>query len=132
MNKHNQMLLMANLLAMLLLLASCASLPDWAVEHGIRIGRAIAAEYAPERSQVADAISEALAEVQKYIDAYKMEPLPSDYRLALSMALADQGLTPEQVQGILDKVFPPPDAIPAGLGQRTMNQYLMSIADELR
>ncbi len=141
--KHNEtrkhlvhILLMAISLAIIIIVTSCQSVPPWVGEHAVRIGIAIASEYAPEQDAVRVAIIEAIDEVQAQLDALKesgwlMEPTQEDYRRELIIALQEQGLDAETIAGIVDKIFPIESEIALAIGPKDYAGYLRQISDEL-
>ena len=141
--KNRTLLSMATLvLAMIMLVAAmwktngCASLPPWAVQHGLLIAGAIAEAYAPQREQIADSIVTSVELVQKLLDDLAMQPTPEDYRLTLAVTLEEAGLSKEAIDDILDRIFPPPPDVLGAYVKAHDNQaiasYLLEIEKGLR
>ena len=96
-------IIMLVLAILLLALTGCS---DRIIEHGLRVGRAIAAEYTPERVAIGEAINEAIQYVQEAVDKHLAVHDELAYRLALSLHLSDAGLDQEQIDYILGEMFP--------------------------
>ncbi len=126
------------LIGMLVFLAGCVTLPDWAVDHAVRIGRAIASEYTQEKDTVAEAILEALEKVQEAVESFReigvaYQPEPDDYRLHLHEALSEAGLDQETIKGVIDEIFPPPGDVQALTLQdyRRFDLFLKRVVKEI-
>ncbi len=125
-------------LMLIVFLAGCATLPDWAVDHAVRIGRAIVNEYTQEKDEVAVAILEALEKVQEAVESFReigvaYQPEPDDYRLHLHEALSEAGLDQETIKGVVDEIFPPPGDVQALALQdyRRFDLFLKRVVKEI-
>jgi hypothetical protein len=127
------------LIGMIILMAGCATLPDWAVDHAVRIGRAIASEYTQEKDEVADAILETLDRIAAHIESFRemgmhYEPEPMDYRLELNAALEELEVDQDTIQAVLDKLFPPPGEVQAMAlrDHKRFDLFLKRVAKEIK
>ncbi len=127
------------LIGMLVFLAGCVTLPDWAVDHAVRIGRAIASEYTQEKDEVANALLETLDRIAAQIESFKQmgmhyEPELLDYRLELNAALEELEVEQDTIQAVLDKLFPPPGDVQALALQdyRRFDLFLKRVAEEIK
>ncbi len=124
-----------------LFLAGCPSfrLPGWAGQHALRIAGAILAEYAPERDVIADSLIAALEQMAENIRNFQeigvaLEPTPADYRLEIVAALGEMDLPQEDIQRIMNHLFPPEPEIQAMAlaDYRNYERFIRRVADNLR
>ena len=105
----------------------CANLPPWAADHAARIGAAILREYTPERNLIADAIDQAIEDLQKRLDdlaeaGHALRPMPQDYEILIRSQLEDAGLEADQINGIISNMFPPTGEV-YSMAMRNPEQY---------